>query len=161
MMTNQSQQQQQQQQHHRVDLQTTLKANAEAPFYASQGASGADVKAFIEEAIDIPPGESRLIPSGLHFAIPAGYDIQVRPRSGLALKHQISVLNTPGTIDADYRGEVCIILINWGKEVFTVTPGMRIAQIVLAPVVQANFIFLKELDTTERGAGGFGHSGMK
>lgn len=145
--------------HQQVDLQTLIKNNAEAPQYASHGASGADIKAFIETSIDIHPGESKLIPSGLHFAIPLGYEIQIRPRSGLALKNQISVLNTPGTIDADYRGEVGIILINCGKTVFTVTPGMRIAQLVLAPVVQANFVFTHELNSTDRGAGGFGHSG--
>ena len=144
-----------------IDLKTTVELNAEIPFYASTGSSGADVKAFLKEDLEIPPGESALIPTGLRFAIPHGYEIQVRPRSGLALKNQITVLNSPGTIDADYRGEVGIILINLGKKAFLVSPGMRIAQLVLAPVVQANFISVGELVTTERGTGGFGHTGTK
>lgn len=143
-----------------IDVPVLSDMDAEIPSYASLGASGADVKAFITEDIVIPAGSSRLIPTGLRFAIPVGYEIQVRPRSGLALKHQISVLNTPGTIDADYRGEVGIILINFGREAFTVTPGMRIAQLVLAPVFQANFIVAMDLVETQRGVGGFGHTGL-
>ncbi len=145
--------------HELVDLETIVQEGVELPVYASKGASGADVKAFIREPIHIPPGESRLIPTGLQFAIPLGYEIQVRPRSGLAAKNQIGVLNTPGTIDADYRGEVKIILINHGKETFIVTPGMRIAQLVLTPVVQANFVYVQELTQTKRADGGFGHTG--
>jgi dUTP pyrophosphatase len=129
------------------------------PVYSSQLAAGADVKAYIQNDVVIEPGQSKLIPTGLKFAIPEGYEIQVRPRSGLALKHQVTVLNTPGTIDADYRGEVGVILINHGKQPFVVTKGMRIAQIVLAPFVQAKFISSEELSTTSRGAGGFGHTG--
>jgi dUTP pyrophosphatase len=129
------------------------------PVYSSQLAAGADVKAYIQNDVVIEPGQSKLIPTGLKFAIPEGYEIQVRPRSGLALKHQVTVLNTPGTIDADYRGEVGVILINHGKHPFVVTKGMRIAQIVLAPFVQAKFIPAEELSTTSRGAGGFGHTG--
>jgi dUTP pyrophosphatase len=129
------------------------------PVYASALAAGADVKACIPEPITIEPGMSALIPTGLRFAIPAGYEIQVRPRSGLALKHQMTVLNTPGTIDADYRGEVGVILINHGKNPFVVTCGMRIAQIVLAPVVRALFCLEESLVTTTRGEGGFGHTG--
>src|SRR5262245_32516168 len=117
--------------HEQIDVPTLVDENAALPQYASNGASGADVKAFIEEPIELLPGMCRLIPTGLSFAIPLGYEIQVRPRSGLALKHQVGVLNTPGTIDADYRGQVGIILVNYGKEPFTVTPGMRIAQLVL------------------------------
>lgn len=132
----------------------------ELPRYASEGASGADVKAKIEAPLTLGPGQSALIPTGLRLAIPMGYEIQVRPRSGLALKHQITVLNTPGTIDADYRGEVGIILINHGQHEFVITPGMRIAQLVLAPVVQASFIPCQELSSTHRGPGGFGHTGM-
>lgn len=147
------------QSHEKIDLHIVLKENAESPVYASKGASGADVKAFIQESVTIPSGESRLIPTGLQLAIPLGYEIQVRPRSGLAMKNQITVLNTPGTIDADYRGEIGVILINCGKESFVVTPGMRIAQFVLAPVVQANFIVMTDLSTTVRGGGGFGHTG--
>jgi dUTP pyrophosphatase len=148
-------------QREQVNIATIAEEDAALPFYASTDASGADVKAFIRFDIAIPPGTSRLIPTGLRFAIPPGYEIQVRPRSGLALKNQITVLNTPGTIDADYRGEVGIILINHGKEEFTVTPGMRIAQLVLAPVVQANFVMVEELAASVRGAGGFGHTGVR
>ena len=129
------------------------------PVYASELAAGADVKACILENISIEPGGSCLIPTGLRFAIPASYEIQVRPRSGLALKNQITVLNTPGTIDADYRGEIGVILINHGKNAFVVTPGMRIAQIILARVERANFILEETLVTTSRGEGGFGHTG--
>lgn len=130
------------------------------PTYGSALAAGADARACILEDIAIEPGESALIPTGLRLEIPEGYEIQVRPRSGLALKQQITVLNTPGTIDADYRGEVKVILINHGKTRFVVTPGMRIAQLVLAPVVQAEYVLVKEeLSTTLRGEGGFGHTG--
>lgn len=144
-----------------VDIETIVENSAELPRYASKGASGADVKAQLQEDIIIPAGEARLIPTGLRFAIPLGYEIQVRPRSGLALKYMVSVLNTPGTIDSDYRGELGVILVNYGKEPFTVTPGLRIAQLVLAPVVQANFINVEELTETVRGAGGFGHTGLQ
>jgi dUTP pyrophosphatase len=138
----------------------TLASDPElVPVYASALAAGADVKACMHEPITIEPGASALIPTGLRFAIPAGYEIQVRPRSGLALKHQLTVLNTPGTIDADYRGEVSVILINHGKAPFIVTPGMRIAQIVLAPVVRARFSLEESLVSTSRGEGGFGHTG--
>jgi len=107
----------------------------------------------------VESGKMILVPTGMRVAIPEGYEIQVRPRSGLAFKNQITVLNTPGTIDADYRGEIKIILINHGEEAFTITPGMRIAQLILAPVLRANFIVSPELQSTERGAGGFGHTG--
>lgn len=130
------------------------------PVYASHGAAGADVKAYLKEPVIISPGASCLIPTGLRLAIPHGYEIQVRPRSGLALKNQVTVLNTPGTIDSDYRGEVGIILINHGKQDFTVTPGMRIAQLVIAPVILGNFILARELTETARGSGGFGHTGI-
>ncbi len=146
--------------HEKVEVPLLAEEGVELPHYASVGASGADVKAFIKENIVIPSGGSRLIPTGIRFAIPVGYEIQVRPRSGLALKHQISVLNTPGTIDADYRGELGVILINFGKEDFVVTPKMRIAQLILAPVVQANFVSVYELTDTLRGSGGFGHTGV-
>lgn len=129
------------------------------PTYGSKLSSGADVRAANKEPIVIEPSFSALIPTGLFLAIAEGYEIQVRPRSGLALKHQITVLNTPGTIDADYRGEVKIILINHGKESYSVTYGMRIAQIVLSPIVQAEFITVEALTATTRGEGGFGHTG--
>ncbi len=129
------------------------------PLYATPFASGADVYASLNEPLVMKPGESALIPTGLFFEIPEGYEIQVRPRSGLALKNQITVLNTPGTIDSDYRGELKVILINHGKQEFIVEPKMRIAQIVLASVVRAEFILAEEVTSTERGSGGFGHTG--
>lgn len=129
------------------------------PLYASDLAAGADVRASIEGEIVLEPGTSVLIPTGLKVSIPEGYEIQVRPRSGLALKEQVSVLNSPGTIDADYRGEIGVILINHGKKPFSVKRGMRIAQIVLAPVLRAKFIKKEALALTSRGDGGFGHSG--
>lgn len=137
----------------------TLKDPSLLPTYGSQLASGADLRAYIETDVVLEPGATLLIPTGIHVAIPEGYEIQVRPRSGLALKHGITVLNTPGTIDADYRGELGIILINHGKKSFTVSPGMRLAQIVLAPVVQAEFLIVESLEATTRGEGGFGHTG--
>ena len=131
----------------------------QVPFYGSEFAAGADVRAANPEEIILAPGESALIPTGLHLEIPSGYEIQVRPRSGLALKHQVTVLNTPGTIDADYRGELKVILINHGTLPFSVTYGMRIAQLVLAEVVQAEFIIQQTLAGSVRGEGGFGHTG--
>lgn len=145
--------------HERIAIETLAEEGVELPHYASSGASGADVKAFIKHNLTIPAGSSALIPTGLRFAIPHGYEIQVRPRSGLALKHQLSILNTPGTIDADYRGELNIIVMNFGKNDFIVTPHMRIAQLVLAPVVQALFTETTQLAETVRGQGGFGHTG--
>lgn len=130
------------------------------PFYATTGASGADVRARLKESVIIPSGCSAAVPTGIKVAIPHGFEIQVRPRSGLAFKNQITVLNTPGTIDADYRGEIQIILINHGKENFVVTPGMRIAQLIVTPVIQANFVVAENLSETQRGAGGLGHSGI-
>lgn len=145
--------------HNSVDVPFVLEEGAENPVYSSVDASGADVKAFIKENLVIAPGARALVPTGLRFEIPHGYEIQVRPRSGLALKQGITVLNTPGTIDADYRGEVSVILINLSQEPVVITPGMRIAQIVLTPVVQARFVRITDLAATARGAGGFGHTG--
>lgn len=142
-----------------IPIPTLAGNEACLPTYGSELAAGADVRANIESDIILLPGESRLVPTGLKFAIPEGYEIQVRPRSGLALKNQITVLNTPGTIDADYRGEVGVILINHGKMPFVITPGMRIAQIVLAPVAKALFVQEELLAGTSRGEGGFGHTG--
>lgn len=136
-----------------------IEDEAHLPFYGSELAAGADVRAANRQPITIQPGESALISTGVSFEIPPGFEIQVRPRSGLALKHQITVLNTPATIDADYRGELKVILINHGKAPFTVDYGMRIAQIVLARVVQADFVMATQLTTTTRGTGGFGHTG--
>lgn len=145
---------------HIIDIPTAIEDQELLPFYMTAEAAGADVKAYLQEPVVIPSGESALISTGMRMAIPEGYEIQIRPRSGLALKHQITVLNTPGTIDSDYRGEIKIILINHGKNEFIVTPGMRIAQFILAPVLRANFIPAAELETTHRGAGGFGHTGV-
>lgn len=129
------------------------------PVYGSHEAAGADVRAKLEEPLEIAPGESVCIPTGIRVEIPDGFEIQVRPRSGLAFKYGVTVLNTPGTIDSDYRGEIGVILINHGKEPFVVEPKMRIAQMVLAPVFQASFIQEKALAASKRGEGGFGHTG--
>lgn len=145
--------------HHIIDIPTLIEDEELLPFYMTTGAAGADVKAHLQEPIVIPPGHSALIPTGMCLAIPESYEIQIRPRSGLALKHQITVLNTPGTVDADYRGEIKVILINHGTQEFTVTHGMRIAQFILAPVVRANFVVCSDLVATGRGTGGFGHTG--
>lgn len=123
------------------------------------GAAGMDLAADLDAPVTLAPGERRAIPTGYVFEIPHGYELQVRPRSGLALKHGITLPNSPGTIDSDYRGEVQVILLNAGGEAFEVTPAMRIAQAVLAPVVRAEVVEVDDLSTTERGAGGFGHTG--
>lgn len=141
------------------DVPIQLDEGAELPTYGSEEAAGADVRAFIQEDQIIPPGKSRLIPTGIRLEIPKGYEIQVRPRSGLALKHGVTVLNTPGTIDSDYRGEVGVILINHSDASFVVTPKMRIAQLVFAPVVRACYKEKERLEVTKRGEGGFGHTG--
>lgn len=143
----------------KVTINVIAKNNSLLPYYGSLLAAGADIKAAIDADIVLKARNSALIPTGLKVAIPAGYEIQVRPRSGLALNHMITVLNTPGTIDADFRGEIGIILINHSDEDFTITPGMRIAQIVVARVCQGEFILTDSLDTTKRGEGGFGHTG--
>jgi dUTP pyrophosphatase len=127
------------------------------PAYATEGAAGMDVVS--AEDVTLAPGARHAVATGLSMAIPAGYEIQVRPRSGLALKHGISVPNTPGTIDSDYRGELKVILINLGTEPFAITRGDRVAQLVLAPVVQAAWDEVAQLDATERGEGGFGSTG--
>ena len=129
------------------------------PCYMSEGAAGADVCAAVEEPVVLQPGERALIPTGFALAVPEGYEVQVRPRSGLALRAGITLLNTPGTIDSDYRGPVGIIVINHGYEAFTVRRGDRIAQLVVAPVARASFAEAETLDPTARGAGGFGSTG--
>ena len=129
------------------------------PTYATAGSAGADLYAANTEAVELAPGARALIPCGFSMALPEGYEAQVRPRSGLALKNGITLPNTPGTIDADYRGEVGVILLNLGTEVFLVERGMRIAQMVIAPAPQATFKVVKELDETSRGTGGFGSTG--
>lgn len=142
-----------------VSVPTIAAEGAHLPLYASDQAAGADVRAHLPQEIVLQPGQSALIPTGLKFAIPEGFEIQVRPRSGLAFKNGITVLNSPGTIDSDYRGELGVILINHGQLPFTVAPGMRIAQIVIAPVYRAEFLAEETLAATSRGEGGFGHTG--
>jgi dUTP pyrophosphatase len=131
------------------------------PKYETPGSSGMDIAAHIENNIIINPGEKALVATGLSIAIPRGYEVQIRPRSGLAAKKNITVLNSPGTIDADYRGEIKVILINLGKEKFVVENGERIAQMVVCPVVQANLDEVKKLSDTARGSDGFGSTGNK
>ncbi len=130
------------------------------PAYESAGAAGADLRANLPEGpVTLAPGARTLISTGLHMAIPQGFEVQIRPRSGLALKHGITLINSPGTIDSDYRGIVGVIMGNMGQEAFTVEHGMRIAQMVVAPVMQAGFDLADSLDETPRGAGGFGSTG--
>ena len=129
------------------------------PAFATEHASGADLHAAVLDNVTIRPGEIRLIPCGFAMAIPAGYEAQVRPRSGLSSRHGVTLVNTPGTIDADYRGEVQVPLINLGREAFVVERGMRIAQMVICAVPKVKYVEVNELDSTRRGAGGFGHTG--
>jgi len=131
-----------------------------APRYMSEHASGMDVCAACDGDVTIAPGDVKLIPCGFYMAVPVGCEAQMRPRSGLALKHGIVLPNSPGTIDADYRGEVCVIVANVGSDVFTVQRGMRIAQMVIAPVTRVETAMVDELDDTARGQGGFGHTGV-
>ena len=142
-----------------VSIKVKALEGVSIPEYKTAGAAGADVCAFVDSPVELKPGEKALIGTGLFFAIPDGYEIQVRPRSGLAAKNGVTVLNTPGTIDSDYRGELKVILINLGKETFTVNKGDRIAQIVAAPVTRSQFNSVETLDETERGVGGFGSTG--
>jgi len=130
------------------------------PRYETEGAAGMDLLAAIEVPVTIAPGQRALIPTGFRIALPEGYELQVRPRSGLALKHGITLPNSPGTIDGDYRGEVSVIILNTGEMSFEITRGMRIAQAVLAPVVRAAWEEVEDLDETKRGAGGFGSTGL-
>jgi dUTP pyrophosphatase len=129
------------------------------PAYATPQSAGLDLKANLEKPVVLKPLQRALIPTGLFIALPAGYEAQVRPRSGLALKHGITVLNSPGTVDADYRGELCVILVNLSDGPFEIAPGERIAQMVVARHEQVEWEQVEELDATERGAGGFGHTG--
>jgi len=138
-----------------------LSNSVSIPKYETPGSSGMDVAAHIEDNIIINPGEKALVSTGLSISIPAGYEVQIRPRSGLAAKKSITVLNSPGTIDADYRGEIKVILINLGKEKFVVKNGERIAQMVVCPVIQASLDEVKELSDTARGVDGFGSTGDK
>jgi dUTP pyrophosphatase len=138
-----------------------LSKNISLPKYQTDGSSGLDLTANIEQKIFIKPGKSVIIPTGLAVSIPKNYEVQIRPLSGLAAKNQISVLNSPGTIDADYRGELKVILINLGEKEFKIEKGLRIAQMVLCPVVKAVLKEVNELEDTKRGSGGFGSTGIK
>lgn len=143
-----------------VKIRRLANFKGELPAYQSSGASGMDVRAQLEESITLKPGERTLVPTGLSFEIPEAYEIQARPRSGLSARQGLTVLNTPGTIDADYRGEVKIILINLGQEPIVIQDQERVAQLVVAPVIKAQFIEVSELGETQRGAGGFGSTGV-
>jgi dUTP pyrophosphatase len=138
-----------------------LSKDISLPKYETDGSSGMDLAANIEDNVEIPPGKSAVIPTGLSVSIPRNFEIQIRPRSGLAAKNQISVLNTPGTIDADYRGELKVILINLSETAFIIEKGLRIAQMVLCPVIKATLKEVETLEETKRGSGGFGSTGTK
>ena len=144
-----------------MKVQIINRSHHPLPQYATELSAGVDLRANIEAPVELRPMERRLIPTGLFMALPPGFEAQVRPRSGLAIKHGITVLNTPGTIDADYRGEVCVILINLSDEPFVIADGERIAQMVIARHEQAEWEPVEVLSETERGAGGFGPSGPK
>jgi dUTP pyrophosphatase len=144
-----------------VKIQVVNRGHQQLPAYATPQSAGMDLRANLNEPIILHPLERRLVPTGLYIALPEGYEAQVRPRSGLALKHGLSVLNTPGTIDADYRGEIGVVLINLSQEDFVIKDGERIAQMVIARCEQGELVTVDVLDETERGAGGYGHTGLK
>ena len=143
-----------------VRVFSVLKEGALLPEYQTSGSAGADLHAYLAEPVTLKSMERRLIPTGLFVELPAGYELQVRPRSGLALKHGVTVLNTPGTVDSDYRGELCVLLINFGSEPFTVQNGDRIAQAVVAQAVQVSFVQTDALSETGRGVNGYGSTGI-
>ena len=144
-----------------LNVKVINKGHQPLPAYATSQSAGMDLRANIDESIVLHPMERRLVPTGLHIALPQGFEAQIRPRSGLALKHGITVLNTPGTIDADYRGELMVLLINFSDTDFVINDGERIAQMVVARHEQIEFQLVDEFDDTERGAGGYGHTGVK
>lgn len=144
-----------------MKVQIINKSKFELPQYATPNSAGLDLRANLESSIVLKPMERKLVPTGLFVALPTGYEGQVRPRSGLAIKKGITVLNSPGTVDADYRGEIGVILVNLSNEDFIIEPGERIAQLVIAKHEQAEWEPVENLDETERGRGGFGHSGVK
>ena len=144
-----------------IEIKTVNSGKQPLPVYATEQSAGMDLRADIEEPVVLKPFSRALIPTGLHIQLPAGYEAQIRPRSGLALKHGITVLNTPGTIDADYRGDIGVILINMSAETFIVNPGERIAQMVISEYVQGTLVPVESLETSERGEDGFGHTGVK
>ncbi len=144
-----------------VKIHVVNRGHQQLPAYATAQSAGMDLRANLDAPITLHPMERRLIPTGLHIALTEGYEAQVRPRSGLALKHGLTVLNAPGTIDADYRGEVGVVLINLSADDFVINDGERIAQLVIARYEQADLVVVEELDETERGEGGYGHTGVK
>lgn len=144
-----------------LEIKVVNAGHQQLPAYATPQSAGMDLRANLDEPVTLKPLERRLIPTGLHIALPQGYEAQVRPRSGLALKKGITVLNSPGTIDADYRGEIGVLLVNLSAEEFVVNDGERIAQMVIARHEQGEFVLVDELDETERGTGGYGHTGVK
>ena len=145
----------------KLDIKVVNRGHQPLPAYATAQSAGMDLRANLEESIVLRPLEHRLIPTGLFISLPEGYEAKVRPRSGLAFKHGITVLNAPGTIDADYRGEIGVLLVNLSNTDFVVNDGERIAQMVIARHEQGNFIEVDQLDETERGDGGYGHTGVK
>ena len=144
-----------------MEIKVVNKGHQPLPFYATAQSAGMDLRANLDEPVTLKPLERRLIPTGLHIALPEGYEAQVRPRSGLALKKGVTVLNSPGTIDADYRGEIGVVLINLSQEDFVINDGERIAQMVVAKHETAGFLQVDVLDDTERGEGGYGHTGTR
>lgn len=144
-----------------IQIKVINKGHQQLPAYATPQSAGMDLRANLDAPVTIKPMERKLIGTGLHIALPIGFEAQIRPRSGLALKHGITVLNTPGTVDADYRGEIMVLLVNLSAEDFTVNDGERIAQMVIARHEQATFLPVDVLDETERGEGGYGHTGVK
>ncbi|HRJ27261.1 MAG TPA: dUTP diphosphatase [Fimbriimonadaceae bacterium] len=144
---------------HRIAIPITTTDNALPPEYATPGAAGMDVRSI--EDVTLHPGERKAVRTGLSVAIPPGFELQARPRSGLALRHGLGLVNSPGTIDSDFRGEIRIILINWGSEIVELKSGERIAQLVLCPVVHCDWVLVQDLDSTERNQGGFGSTGTQ
>lgn len=144
-----------------TDIKVINKGRQPLPAYATEQSAGMDLRANVDAPLTLHPMERRLIGTGLHIALPEGFEAQIRPRSGLALKHGITVLNSPGTVDADYRGEIMVLLVNLSAEDFVVNEGERIAQMVIARHEKASFTVVETLDETERGEGGYGHTGVK
>lgn len=144
-----------------VKIKIVNRGSQQLPAYATPESAGMDLRANVAEPVVLRPLERRIIPTGLYMELPPGYEAQVRPRSGLAFKHGVTVLNSPGTIDSDYRGELGVLLVNLSNEDFTIQAGERIAQMVIARHEQGEFVEVEELDDTERGAGGYGHTGVK
>ena len=143
-----------------MEVKIINKSHHDLPKYETEQSAGMDLRANLDAPVTLLPLERRLVPTGLFISLPKGYEAQVRPRSGLAIKRGVTVLNSPGTIDADYRGEVCVILVNLSQEPFVINDGERIAQLVIARHEQAQWVSVDVLDETERGAGGFGHTGV-